>query len=82
MSNPVLDAGSDDSALELDCRGQRCPRPIIELARRLPEVAVGALVRLVADDPAAGPDVAAWCRMRHQTLVRSDAPVFLVRRDR
>lgn len=66
--------------LVLDCRGMRCPRPIIEMARRLAEVPVGGLVELLADDPAAAPDLAAWCRMRGQTLVESDAPRFLVRR--
>ena len=68
--------------VELDCRGQRCPLPIIALARRLPDLPVGAVLRLLADDPAAEPDVAAWCRMRGQTLLRSAPPTFEVRRDR
>jgi tRNA 2-thiouridine synthesizing protein A len=67
--------------LSLDCRGMKCPRPIIEIARRIREVSVGALVELLADDPAAGPDLEAWCRMRGQTLVASDPPRFLVRRE-
>ena len=64
----------------LDCLGWRCPRPIIELARRIVEVPVGATLDLLADDPAAGPDVAAWCRMRGHELVTSDPPRFEVRR--
>ncbi len=68
------------AALSLDCRGLRCPRPIIEIARRIGEVEVGALVELLADDPAAEPDLAAWCRMRGQELVGSAPPRFLVRR--
>jgi TusA-related sulfurtransferase len=59
----------------------KCPRPIIEVARRIGEVRVGALLELLADDPAAGPDLAAWCRMRRQTLVAANPPRFLVRRD-
>ena len=66
--------------LSLDCRGQRCPRPIIELARRIAEVEVGGVVELWADDPAAGPDVAAWCRMRGHELVESVPPRFVIRR--
>jgi tRNA 2-thiouridine synthesizing protein A len=50
----------------LDCRGQRCPLPIITLARKLPTVPVGAVVRVLADDPAAANDVPAWCRMKGQ----------------
>lgn len=69
-------------ALTLDCTGLRCPRPIIEIARHIGDVEVGALVELLADDPAAEPDVAAWCRMRNQELVGSAPPRFLVRRSR
>jgi len=67
-------------ALSLDCLGQKCPQPIIELARRIGEVEVGELVELRADDPAAEPDLAAWCRMRGQELVVSEPPRFVVRR--
>ena len=67
--------------LSLDCRGMKCPRPIIEVARRIQEIGVGSLLELLADDPATGPDLAAWCRMRGQTLVAADAPRFIVRRE-
>jgi tRNA 2-thiouridine synthesizing protein A len=71
--------------LELDCRGVRCPVPVIRLAQRIGEVPVGGLVAVVADDPAARPDVPAWCRMRGQEYVgekraADGVPVFLVRR--
>ena len=55
--------------LELDCRGMPCPRPIIELGRRVGEVAVGELIAVTAEDPAARYDVPAWCRMRGQEYV-------------
>ncbi len=51
---------------ELDCLGQRCPLPVIALARRLPEVPLGGVLRILADDPAAANDIAAWCRLRGQ----------------
>ena len=60
-------------ATVLDCRGQRCPLPVIELARHLGSVPVGAVIRLLADDPAAPGDVAAWCRMRGQEFVGAPA---------
>ena len=70
---------------EIDCRGQVCPRPIIELAKALPSVAIGDRLAVVADDPAARHDVAAWCRMRGQEYVGEDTaadgtPRYLVRR--
>jgi len=52
--------------VELDCRGQRCPLPVIALARRLPELPVGTVLRVLADDPAAANDIPAWCRLRVQ----------------
>jgi tRNA 2-thiouridine synthesizing protein A len=58
----------------LDCRGQRCPLPVIALARRIGEVSVGTTVRLLADDPAAAGDVAAWCRMRGQEFLGPAGP--------
>jgi TusA-related sulfurtransferase len=57
-----------------------CPRPIIELARRFLELDAGDVVELLADDPAAGPDLAAWCRMRGQELILNEPPRFKVRR--
>jgi tRNA 2-thiouridine synthesizing protein A len=66
---------------ELDCRGQRCPLPVIALARRLPEVPVGAVLRVLADDPAAANDIPAWCRLRGQEYVGAAGPAaYEVRR--
>ena len=68
----------------LDCLGQRCPLPVIALARRLPELPVGAVIRVLADDPAAANDIPAWCRMRGQQYLGAStvdtAPSFRVRR--
>lgn len=68
----------------LDCRGQRCPLPVIALARRLPQLPVGAVIRVRADDPAAGNDIPAWCRMRGQAYLGSmtveGSPAYDVRR--
>jgi TusA-related sulfurtransferase len=60
-------------ALELDCRGLPCPRPVIELARHLTDVEVGEVIAVVADDPAAEVDIPAWCRMRAQEYAGADA---------
>jgi tRNA 2-thiouridine synthesizing protein A len=68
----------------LDCRGQRCPLPVIALARRLPELPVGATLRVLADDPAAATDIPAWCRLRGQDYLGhatvDGSPAFDVRR--
>jgi tRNA 2-thiouridine synthesizing protein A len=68
----------------LDCLGQRCPLPVIALARRISAVPVGAVVRVLADDPAAANDIPAWCRLRGQDYLGAievnGAPAFDVRR--
>jgi tRNA 2-thiouridine synthesizing protein A len=65
----------------LDCLGQRCPLPVITLARRLSGEPVGTVVRVLADDPAAALDIPAWCRMRGQEFLGSPRPgAFDVRR--
>ena len=66
------DAGLGPVELELDCRGQLCPLPVIALGRRLGDVPVGARLAVVADDVAARHDVPAWCRMRGQEYVGAD----------
>lgn len=68
----------------LDCRGMLCPRPIIELAKALPQLAIGEVVEVVADDAAAAVDIPAWCRMRNQEYLgaapEDDAVRYSVRR--
>jgi len=59
--------------IELDCRGQRCPLPVIELARSIGSVEIGGVVRILADDPAAAVDIPAWCRMRGHEYAGSPA---------
>ena len=71
--------------LELDCRGMVCPLPVIELTKRIGEVAVGGLVAVVSSDSAAAYDIPAWCRMRAQEYVGEDlaedgVPRYLVKR--
>jgi TusA-related sulfurtransferase len=77
--------GGPDVDLELDGRGLVCPQPVIELARRVTDVPVGGVLAIVATDPAARVDVAAWCRMTGQEYLGEDAaadgtPRYRVRR--
>jgi len=75
----------NDVDLELDCRDQRCPMPVIELGKHLTDVGVGQTIGVVTRDVAARVDVPAWCRMRSQEYVGEDVaadgvPRFVVRR--
>jgi tRNA 2-thiouridine synthesizing protein A len=73
-------------ALSIDALGRKCPIPIIMLAERINEVAVGQVVQVLADDPAAKTDVPAWCGLKSHDyvglaeLAGATGWAFLVRR--
>ena len=75
---------SDEPTQTVDALGRHCPVPVIELARHLPDVPVGAVIEVLSDDDAARLDVPAWCRMRGQEYVGERAAErgtgYLVRR--
>ncbi|HMD92879.1 MAG TPA: sulfurtransferase TusA family protein [Trebonia sp.] len=59
--------------LTIDALGRKCPIPIIMLAEQIRDVPVGAVIAVLADDPAAYTDVPAWCGMKsHEFVFRSE----------
>jgi tRNA 2-thiouridine synthesizing protein A len=67
--------------IEINCLGQRCPLPVIALAKRIRTAEVGEVLRVLADDPAAANDIPAWCRMKAQEFLGSPGPhAFEVRK--
>ncbi len=54
---------------EIDLTGLRCPTPIVKLNSEIKALAEGDEVLAVANDPAFGPDVQAWCRRTGHTLL-------------
>lgn len=75
---------SSADVVEVDARGLRCPIPVIRLGAAIKDLPAGSLVRLLATDPAAQSDVAAFCRLRgHEVVETVDEPehtAYLVRR--
>jgi len=47
----------------IDERGSLCPAPVIALARASRTASDGAVLVVLADDPAAEFDIPAWCRI-------------------
>ena len=70
--------------LTIDALGRKCPIPIIMLAERIQEVPVGAVIAVLADDPAARTDIPSWCGMKsHEFVAATDLPrgwALLIRR--
>jgi tRNA 2-thiouridine synthesizing protein A len=64
--------------LELDCRGKRCPLPIMELSKKIKESEIGQEVLLISDDPATAADLSAWARMTGNEFKVVSADNFLI----
>lgn len=56
----------------VDARGVLCPVPIIRLARAAAALPDASEIELLTDDPAARPDVAAWCHLRGHELLTTE----------
>ncbi len=57
--------------VRVDARGLLCPQPVLLLARAA-KTGPGALIEVLADDPAAATDIPAWCHLRGADLVAAD----------
>ncbi len=59
----------------MDAVGLLCPQPVIRLASAARAHPAGTVLAVYSTDPASGPDVAAWCRMRgHELLDQVPVP--------
>ena len=62
-------------ALTIDALGRKCPIPIIMLADQIRNVPLGAVVAVLADDPAAYTDIPSWCTMKaHEFVAHQELP--------
>jgi tRNA 2-thiouridine synthesizing protein A len=74
------------AALVIDALGRKCPIPIIMLAEQIRDVPLGAVVAVLADDPAAYTDIPSWCTMKahefagHAELPQGGWALFIRRR--
>ncbi|GAA3849708.1 cysteine desulfurase/sulfurtransferase TusA family protein [Streptomyces lacrimifluminis] len=84
LGAPVPVTVRERDALVVNALGKRCPIPVIELAKVIGDVQVGATVRVLSDDEAARLDIPAWCEMRGQEYVGEEAAengtAYLIRR--
>ncbi|MCB1368060.1 MAG: sulfurtransferase TusA family protein [Rhodobacteraceae bacterium] len=73
-----------DYDAHLDATGLLCPLPVLKARKRLAALAPGAVLRMLADDPAAIIDVPHFCAEQGHDLLRADTSVnpqiYLIRR--
>ena len=53
----------------LDCIGLYCPAPILNTRQEMDKLAIGETLEVLADDPAAEPDLRAWAKQTGQKLL-------------
>ncbi len=67
----------------LDARGLKCPLPVLKARKRLKALEVGAVLRVIADDPAAVIDVPHFCTEQGHSLLSNEQTdeglIFLIR---
>ena len=59
--------------LTIDTQGLTCPMPILKTKKALSGLAPGAVLEVLADDPAATEDLGSFCRMTGNTLLDHSA---------
>lgn len=57
--------------VRLDARGLKCPMPIVRTAQHIKTIASGELLEVLATDPGAVADFAAWSRSTGNELMTS-----------
>ena len=62
-----------ESIYRVDARGLPCPQPLLAMRRALKQLAPGALLHLVATDPASQRDIRSFCTLSGVPLLRFEA---------
>ncbi len=60
---------SNSSSHVLDCVGLYCPMPILKTRQEMDKLAVGDILEVLADDPAAEPDIKSWAKRAGQKIL-------------
>lgn len=76
-------------AKTLDAKGLMCPMPVIKTREAIKQIGIGEVLEVIATDPAAKPDLAAWAKMTGNEILSVEeipgSPTqyrFLIRRNK
>ena len=66
----MIDSGPTNQAHQiLDCIGLYCPAPVLKTRQKIDELAIGEVLEVWADDPAAKEDLKAWAKRSGQKIL-------------
>ena len=73
MTTATTDAPVTIPIHTLDARGLKCPMPIVRTAQVIKTIASGETLQVLATDPGAVADFAAWSRSTGNQIIESSA---------
>ncbi len=65
----VNSRSNNEANQPLDCIGLYCPIPVLKTREEMDKLAVGEVLEVLADDPAAEEDLKAWAKRTGQKLL-------------
>jgi len=66
----MVDSKSPKQAYHtLDCVGLYCPAPVLNTRQEMDKLAIGDVLEVLADDPAAEEDLKAWAKRTGQKII-------------
>ena len=67
----IPNTAAEPGRVTVDARGLKCPMPIVRTAQQIKTMAPGEMLEVLATDPGAIADFAAWSRSTGHELVSS-----------
>jgi tRNA 2-thiouridine synthesizing protein A len=68
----------------LDCSGLLCPLPVVKATKAIKQMQIGQVLKMIATDPGAPPDMAAWSRQTGHEILEQSADgnkfIFFIKR--
>lgn len=62
---------TNNTTIQLDTLGLRCPEPVMVIRKAVRKLETGDLLEVIADDPATTRDIPSFCRFMDHELVKS-----------
>ncbi len=83
----MVDSSSPKRAHQiLDCIGLYCPVPVLKTRQEMDKLAIGEVLEVLADDPAAEEDLKAWAKRTGQKILEiektDEGTRFLIQKEK
>ncbi|HUW71527.1 MAG TPA: sulfurtransferase TusA family protein [bacterium] len=63
----------------LDCKGLKCPMPIVKMSQEMPKSAIGDIIEVISTDPGALSDFPAWAKTTGNQVIETKQEAGLIK---